>query len=297
MRVRRTALSTSRPGVVIHLVGLSRLSDVAHRAGDPLLSSDWPRAWRMIIGWPIPTPVGHGPTGSNGRQPKLEAGVRGTSTAAGPGGGAALGGEASVAPPPILQSVEAAPNATRDSREPCHHRVVARHRAPPPALIATLSSLERQPQILSASQPAAIATGLPAVTRQRVVLLPHVRAELIDIRPKSRRTGGVTGMDQDNSPPRDPPQRDGRTRVIAANLQWHDAELALKVARHCFERWRVAGPKDTPLPATMHAYHTHVALHEVARVIAMLIETFRLEANARITTQAPGAGIPIQRGD
>ena len=57
-------------------------------------------------------------------------------------------------------------------------------------------------------------------------------------------------MDQDNSPLRDPPQSDGRTRVIAANLQWHDAELALKVARHCFERWRVAGP-DTPLPATM----------------------------------------------
>jgi hypothetical protein len=103
-------------------------------------------------------------------------------------------------------------------------------------------------------------------------------------------------MDQDNSPLRDPPQSDGRTRVIAANLQWHDAELALKVARHCFERWRVAGP-DTPLPATMHAYHTHVALHEAARVIAMLIETFRLEANARITTQAPGTGIPTQRGD
>jgi hypothetical protein len=45
----------------------------------------------------------------------------------------------------------------------------------------------------------------------------------------------------------------------------------------------------------MHAYHTHVALHEAARVIAMLIETFRLEANAQITTQAPG--IPTQRGD
>ncbi|PZS38260.1 MAG: hypothetical protein DLM62_14750 [Pseudonocardiales bacterium] len=85
--------------------------------------------------------------------------------------------------------------------------------------------------------------------------------------------------------------------MIAANLQWHDAELALKVARHCFERWRVAGPQDTPLPATMHAYHTHVALHEAARVIATLIETFRLEANTRVTISAPGAGLPTQRGD
>jgi hypothetical protein len=163
--------------------------------------------------------------------------------------------------------------------------------------MATLSSLEWQPQILSASQPAANATEPLPGTRQRVVLLPHVRAELTDIRPKSRHTGGVTGMDQDNSPRRDAPQSDGRTRVIAANLQWHDAELALKVARHCFERWRVAGPQDAPLPATMHAYHTHVALHEAARVIAMLIETFRLEANARSTTEAPDTGIPIQRGD
>ncbi|HEX5347778.1 MAG TPA: hypothetical protein VFW64_11875 [Pseudonocardiaceae bacterium] len=199
-----------------------------------------------------------------------------------------------MAPPPILQSVEAAPTATRDSREHCHHRVVARHRAPPPALIAPPSPLERRPQILRASQPA---TGPPPATRQRVVLLPHVRAELTDIRPQSRRAGGVTGMDQDKSPRQHPPQNDGRTRVIAANLQWHDAELALKVARHCFERWRVAGPQGSPLPATMHAYHTHVALHEASRVIAVLIETFRVEANARITIPGSGAGVPAQRGD
>jgi hypothetical protein len=36
--------------------------------------------------------------------------------------------------------------------------------------------------------------------------------------------------------------------VIAANTQWRDAELALKVARHSFERWLVAGHEDTPLP-------------------------------------------------
>ena len=85
--------------------------------------------------------------------------------------------------------------------------------------------------------------------------------------------------------------------MIAANLQWHDAELALKVARHCFERWRAAGYRDSPSPATMHAYHTHVALHEAARIIDTLIETFRVEANARITAPAHGADVPTQRGD
>jgi hypothetical protein len=31
---------------------------------------------------------------------------------------------------------------------------------------------------------------------------------------------------------RSPSQSDGTTRVIAANGQWHDAELAMKVAQH-----------------------------------------------------------------
>lgn len=214
----------------------------------------------MLVGWPIHTPAGHGPTGSSGRQPELGLGVRGTSTAAGPGGGAALGGGATVAPPPI----------------------------PRP---------DRQQPALSALQPVAIANGPPPATRQQVVLLPHTRTELTSIPPVSRRTGRVTGMDQDNSLWQQPARSDGSTRVIAANLQWHDAELALKVARHCFERWRVAGHRDTPSPATMHAYHTHVALHEAARSIDTLIETFRVEANARITAPANGADVPTQRGD
>ncbi|MGH3780366.1 MAG: hypothetical protein ACRDRO_06990 [Pseudonocardiaceae bacterium] len=144
---------------------------------------------------------------------------------------------------------------------------------------------------------AAIANGPPPAARQQVVLLPNSRTESTDTRPQSRHTGRVTGMDQDNSPRQHPTRSDGSTRVIAANLQWHDAEIALKVARHCFERWRVAGDGDTPLPATMHAYHTHVALHEAARIIAALIETFRVEANARITAPARGADVPSQRGD
>ena len=44
-----------------------------------------------------------------------------------------------------------------------------------------------------------------------------------------------------------------------------------------------------------HAYHTHEALHEAAHAITMLIETFRTEAAALITTSAHGTDIPTQR--
>jgi hypothetical protein len=158
--------------------------------------------------------------------------------------------------------------------------------------LPSLASLDRQPQALSVPQPVATA-GSRLVTRQRVVLLPHARIEPTGTRPKDRRTGGITGMDQHDSSPRHSTRSDGGSRVIAANLQWHDAELALKVARHCFERWRIAGQQDT----TMHAYHTHMALHEAARIIALLIETLRVEANAPITVPARGADIPAQRID
>ena len=82
--------------------------------------------------------------------------------------------------------------------------------------------------------------------------------------------------------------------MIAANTntQWHDAELALKMARHSYDRWRIAGHEDARSPASMHAYHTHDALHEAAHAITMLIETFRAQAAALITTPAPGTGIP-----
>jgi hypothetical protein len=93
-------------------------------------------------------------------------------------------------------------------------------------------------------------------------------------------------MNHDDSPRPSPSQNGGTTRVIAANTQWHDAELALKVARHSFERWLVAGHDDTPSLALMHAYHTHEALHEAARAITMLAETVRAETAALITTPA-----------
>jgi hypothetical protein len=154
-------------------------------------------AWRALAGWPAQTPVGHSPTESHDRQPQPEAGVRGMSAAAGPGGGAALGGGASVAPPPLLP-----PPAPTDSRE---HTVDAGQCARLRALSTTLPTPDReiillwavagisipdivatlgvtptavrraQSQALSALPPAATTNGPPPATRQRVVLLPHVR--------------------------------------------------------------------------------------------------------------------------
>jgi hypothetical protein len=92
-------------------------------------------------------------------------------------------------------------------------------------------------------------------------------------------------MGQGHPQPRHPPTpRDHTNGTVTACFQeWQDAELAMYVARRCFDRWLQASPEDTP---TMRAYHTHEALHEAARAIALLIETFRVEATARATTTA-----------
>jgi hypothetical protein len=183
--------------------------------------------------------VGYGLAGSSGRQPKPEAGIRGTSTAPGPGGDA-LDEGAPVAPL-IVTPVEPVPTGATDSREP--HRRRLPH-GPSPA------------------------------TRQRVVLLPHARTTPTD---DNRRAGRATGMDHDGSPRPHPTHNGHTTRMITANTQWHDTEHAFKVARHSYDRWLVAGHQDTPSLATLHAYHTHEALHEAARTITMLIETIRAE--------------------
>jgi hypothetical protein len=150
-------------------------------------------------------------------------------------------------------------------------------------------------QALSALQPAAIAHGPPPATRQRVVLLPHARTEPTNTRPDNRRRGEAHRMNHDDSPRQHRTQNNGITRGIAASTQWHDAELAMKVARYSFDRWLTAGDEDTPSLAIRHAYHTHTALHEAARVITMLIETFRVEAAALITTPPRGTDIPSPR--
>ena len=290
--------------------GSSLSSEITHRADVPPRSPNWLQAlrpaWRALAGWPAQTPVGHGPTESSDRQPEPRVGVQGMSTVAGPGGGAALGGGASVAPPPILT-----PPAPTDSDEHSERPVDAGQCAGLRALSATLPTPDReiillwavagvsipdiaatldvtpaavrraQSQALSALPPAATANDPPPATRQRVVLLPHVRKS-----PDNRRAGKATGMSQDDSLRPPPAQNGGTTRVIAANTQWHDAELALKVARHSFERWLVAGHEDTPSLAIMHAHHTHVALHEATRAITMLVDTVHTETATLITTPA-----------
>jgi hypothetical protein len=81
-------------------------------------------------------------------------------------------------------------------------------------------------------------------------------------------------------------QSNGTTRGVGASAQWDDAELAMKVARHSFGRWLTAGDQNIPSLTIVRAYHTHAALHEAVRTITLLIETFRVEAAALITTPA-----------
>lgn len=50
--------------------------------------------------------------------------------------------------------------------------------------------------------------------------------------------------------------------MTAANTQCHDAELALKMALHSYDRCLVADGDDTRSTAMMHAYHAHEALQE-----------------------------------
>jgi hypothetical protein len=145
-----------------------------------------------------------------------------------------------------------------------------------------------QHQSLSTLRPSATDHDPPPATRKRVVLLPHAHTESTDTRPHNRRTERGNGMNHSCSPPQPPAPSEATTPTITASAQWHDAELAMKVARHSFDRWLTAGHDNTPSIALMHAYHTHTALHEAARSITMLIEIFRAEANALITTPPPG---------
>jgi hypothetical protein len=102
-------------------------------------------------------------------------------------------------------------------------------------------------------------------------------------------------MNQDDAPRRPPAQGVDATGAITTSGQWRDAELAMRVARRSFESWLVAGHEDTASLALRHACHTHTALHEAARAIAALIETFRVEAAVLITSPAQGTDVPAQR--
>jgi hypothetical protein len=193
----------------------SRRVRIARRTGVPAMSPSPPGVWRALVGWSTRIPVGCGLVGSNGRQPEPGVGVRGRTTAAGPGGAAALGG-ALVAPPPSSPPGAPAPITSIESREHSQRRVEAERCSRILALISTLSDPDREivllrvmggvsipdivttlgvtpvavGQALSALQPAATADSTPPATRQRVVLLPHTRAGPTYSQAGNRRTGG-----------------------------------------------------------------------------------------------------------
>ena len=121
-----------------------------------------------------------------------------------------------MASPPIFCPVEPEPATTPASGEHCELPIEAGYCVGLPALIATLSSPDReivllrvvarvsipdivatlgvtpaaicraQHQALSALRPAATAHGPPPAARQRVVLLPHARTEPANTRPDNR---------------------------------------------------------------------------------------------------------------
>ncbi|MDQ2788191.1 MAG: hypothetical protein DLM60_20080 [Pseudonocardiales bacterium] len=125
-----------------------------------------------------------------------------------------------------------------------------------------------------------------------MVVLPHAQTQPPNTRVHSRRTARTNGKNQDGS---SRTLGDGVTRGLAASTPWRDAELVMTVARHSLEGWFVAGHEDPSSPALMRAYDTQAALHEAARAIAVVIETFRAETTALITSPAPGTGIPVPR--
>jgi hypothetical protein len=225
-------------------------------------------AWWALVGWPTRTAVGHGPTlqqpaaetrsGGSGNKDSGRRSRRWRHSWVGGIGGAT----------PYLPASRAEARADI---------VLARGITRPPVSLA-------QHQALSARQPVVTAHGPAPATRVRLVLLPHTRAEPTDTRTHNRRTERGQGMNHGDSSRQHSTPSDGTPCLIAANGQWHDAELAMTVARHSFHRWLVAGHKDTPSSAIMHAYHTHTALYEAARAITMLIDTFRAEMTALMTT-------------
>lgn len=95
-------------------------------------------------------------------------------------------------------------------------------------------------------------------------------------------------MGKDRSQLRHPPtQRDHPNRAVTAcSQQWQDAELAMIVARRCFEGWLQASREERSATATRHACHTHEALHDAAQAISLLIDALRVEVMTRAITQS-----------
>jgi hypothetical protein len=228
----------------MRLAGLSGSSEVARRAGVPPTSPSWPRAWRVLVGWPARTPVGHDPTGSIGRQLTPGTGVGGTSTAPGPGGGAAYPSAHPAGARRFGKFAHAQPAASRGqvlrpaSHPDCHTA------QPRPRDCPGRHPGRDTPDPASSPQRAATSSARPAPATDHPgpggAAAPHTRTDP-DARLANRGTARGAGMNHNGSPPHHLAHSDGTTGVVAANAQWHDADLALKVARHSYDRWLVDG--------------------------------------------------------
>lgn len=260
--------------------------------------------------------VGHGVAGSTNRQPQRGMQRRDRWAAAGPVGGDTVGRGTPVTPAAAFFPSESVCAVSTSSG-------VRRERAPDagywarlPALIATLASLERKNvmlrdvgavalpdievslvlptaghpatgQTLAARPPWATAPDSPPVTRVPVVLLPHIHPKLPSTRLTTRRAGRDARVNQSS---RLQPARGAATIAVRAARQWHDAELAMRVARHSFDRWMTATDQGPRSLASMHADQTRTAVYEAARAIATLINT--LDAQATTATTTPACDTP-----
>jgi hypothetical protein len=94
--------------------------DIGHRRAAPLTPPRWlrlfPPVWSVLTRWFAGFPVGYDLTRSVANGPKPRGAVQGTSTAAGPHGGAAPRG-ISVAPPPLLPPIAPTPTASTEPHE------------------------------------------------------------------------------------------------------------------------------------------------------------------------------------
>jgi len=302
-------------GISMRICGPLRGPMVTRGAG-AVPSRRWPglvflTCWALVDG-PARMPVGHRVTGSTDQQPRSGMQVRDSSAAGGPVGGVAPRRGATEAPAPACFPIESVCAALTSSGVPRERSSDAGYCARLPALITALASLERKNvmlrdvgavalpdievspmlpiagppatgQTLRARPPSVTAPDSAPVTRVPVVLLPHVRPEPPDTPRTTRRAGRDTSVNQSSRLQR---VRSAATIPVSAARQWHDAELAMRVARHSFDRWMTASDQDPRSLASMHAHHTRTAVYEAARAIATLINTLDAEATPVTTTPA-----------
>lgn len=242
-------------------------------------------------------------TRSSDRQSGPEIQVRHRRATAGPGGGEALGCGASATLPSTFLPIELAPAATTYSGVRKEQTLKARYGARFAALIATLASLERKSLLLRLVGVVPVldieaASDVPTPTRpaeRKALRTPHPSATAQSPPPGTRVPVVLLPHAHHGPSLQQQADRDHAAAPVSAARQWHEAELAMKVARHSFDRWLTASDQDPHSVANMHAHHTRTAVHEAARAIATLLDTLDAEA-PELTTPAQVTREPLSNG-